>query len=236
MTTKTLIAPESVELSVTLPIRPELGTEVRVLRDCIQKSFWYRRRSIITVISLVSGLAMALLSPSTVREGTLLAIAINGLGWISLLAGVTLRLWATLYIGGRKGIGVMDRGPYSICRNPLYWGTLFALIGGVLMVKSAILALTLILPIFIYVKWVVPAEEAYLTEKLGLDYVRYCNRVPRWWPQWNQYSGDKQLEVKLAALWSETCRVVGWLSIPFGIQLLLLLKAQQFWNTPLNFL
>jgi protein-S-isoprenylcysteine O-methyltransferase Ste14 len=43
-------------------------------------------------------------------------------GWC-LWPGATLRLWSTLYIGGRKRVVLVSDGPYSLCRNPLYVGT-----------------------------------------------------------------------------------------------------------------
>ena len=51
------------------------------------------------------------------------------LAWPVLAAGVSLRLWSTLHIGGHKRQRVVMDGPYSICRNPLYLFSLLATLG-----------------------------------------------------------------------------------------------------------
>ena len=54
---------------------------------------------------------------------------------VMMLAGCTLvgiatvgRLWCALYIAGYKTDKLITSGPYSMCRNPLYF---FSLLGGI---------------------------------------------------------------------------------------------------------
>jgi len=201
----------------------------------IKSSFWYQWRSVITSISIFTCWGLGLLSVPRITEGSLLAWALNGSGWILFTAGLTIRLWATLYIGGRKAKGVIDLGPYSVCRNPLYWGTLLVLLSQVLMFKSGIFAVGMILPILIYVWGVVPAEEAYLTQKLGMPYAEYCRRVPRWWPQMGQYFSPEVIEVDTRGLRAELIRILGWVGLPFLMQMLCTLRTQAWWYAPLHF-
>lgn len=150
--------------------------------------------------------------------------------------GLAIRLWATLYIGGRKAKGVIDLGPYSVCRNPLYWGTVMVLLSQVLLFKSAIFAVGMIVPVVIYLLGVVPAEEAYLTQKLGEPYLDYRRRVPRWWPRWSQYTSPEVIDVDVKGLRAELMRILGWIWLPFIIQSLCAMRMQAWWYAPLNFM
>lgn len=203
-------------------------------RRLIKNSFWYQWRSVITSISVLGCWVLGLYSAPRILEGTLAAWSLNALGWTFFTAGVAVRLWATLYIGGRKAKGVVEQGPYSVCRNPLYWGTLFVLVSAVLLFKSAIFGAGLIIPILIYMWGVVPAEEAYLTEKLGEGYLDYCSRVPRWWPCFGQYKSPEEITLNIRGLRAECLRILGWIWLPFVIHTLCVLRMQSWWYAPLN--
>lgn len=203
-------------------------------RRLIKNSFWYQWRSVITSTCLLTCLVLGLLSTPRVLEGTLAAWGLNALGWTFFTAGVAIRLWATLYIGGRKAKGVVELGPYSVCRNPLYWGTLLVMVSQVLLFKSGIFAFGMVIPIFVYMLGVVPAEEAYLTEKLGDEYLGYCSRVPRWWPRFAQYTSPEVIDLNVRGLRAECIRILGWIWLPFVIQTLCVLRMQPWWYAPLN--
>ena len=49
-------------------------------------------------------------------------------GWLLVACGVMGRIWAGSYICSCKNVRLMQQGPYSVCRNPLY---LFSLVGGI---------------------------------------------------------------------------------------------------------
>lgn len=203
-------------------------------RRLIKNSFWYQWRSVITSACVVTCLVLGVFSAPRILEGTLAAWMLNAFGWTFFTVGLAVRLWATLYIGGRKAKGVVELGPYSVCRNPLYWGTLFVMVSQILLFKSGIFAVGLVIPVLIYMWGVVPAEEAYLTEKLGDEYLGYCSRVPRWWPRLNQYQSPEVIELNVRGLRAECVRIVGWIWLPFAIQTLCVLRMQPWWYAPLN--
>ena len=63
----------------------------------------------------------------------------HGVGYLCVLAGVILRMWAILYVGAKKPRELTTTGPYSICRNPLYAGTLLLTLGVSLSLENIVM-------------------------------------------------------------------------------------------------
>jgi protein-S-isoprenylcysteine O-methyltransferase Ste14 len=102
--------------------------------------------------------------------------------------GELLRLWAVQHIGvisrtRSERLGpLVDTGPFSLVRNPLYLGNMllwvgFAVSAGLVWVIPGIVAL-LAFEYHAIVKW----EEGLLTSRIGPPYCDYLTRVPRWLP------------------------------------------------------
>lgn len=71
-------------------------------------------------------------------------------------------------------------GPYRITRNPMYLGLSLAYTAIALWTTS-LLALFLLIPVLLIVRYAVVArEERYLTNKFGDSYIAYTKRVRRW--------------------------------------------------------
>jgi protein-S-isoprenylcysteine O-methyltransferase Ste14 len=103
-------------------------------------------------------------------------------------AGELLRVWAVHHIGvvsrtrsDRLG-PLVDTGPFSIVRNPLYLGNILLWVGfGVSARLLWLVPVIVVLLAFEYhaiVRW----EERLLTERIGAAYGDYARRVPRWLP------------------------------------------------------
>lgn len=93
------------------------------------------------------------------------------------------RLWALMYISGYKSDQVVDAGPYSIVRHPLY---VFSFIGaiGIGLASENLLILTIIAVFYIcYYPFTILAEEKKLTTKFGQAYLDYMKRTPRILPR-----------------------------------------------------
>ncbi len=108
-------------------------------------------------------------------------------GYLGLIVGVMGRVWCSAYIGGRKSQLVIDVGPYSMTRNPLYVFSFIGVVG--LGLVSGMLSLTLVLAVAfaLYYRGVVLGEEVFLTERHGEAFSDYMRRVPRWFPSFAAY-------------------------------------------------
>jgi len=107
------------------------------------------------------------------------------------LAGQLLRIvtigFEYIERGGRNhqvyASKLVQGGIFAQCRNPLYVGNVLLAIGLALVVNSLAFYLTVVpLVCYAYIA-IVSAEEAFLREKFGEEYERYCQRVSRWMPR-----------------------------------------------------
>ena len=112
--------------------------------------------------------------------------------WISgcLLVGAAAvgRLWCAQYIAGYKTDVLIMEGPYSMCRNPLYFFSFLGGMGAGLCTKSLVLA-SVIAVVFIAVYPVTMRnEETKLSRVFGGVYDGYVRRVPRFFPKISLFS------------------------------------------------
>jgi len=168
----------------------------------------------------------ALISTPFVQEGSLLDWAVDAVAFTLYLAGLTFRFWATLYVGGRKGSAVVAEGPYSVCRNPLYLGSLLLVAALGLFIKSWAFAVGILYVSLRYILVRVPAEEKQLKERHGEEYVQFCRRVPRFIPRLSLFHTPPEITVSIKGLWRECQRQFPWIWIPLVGELIALLRSQ----------
>lgn len=108
-------------------------------------------------------------------------------GILLIILGIAGRLWSTLYIGGRKITTIVQTGPYSITRNPLYlFSTLAAAgVGAQMGSFTAMIGFALLCALAFNI--VIRREEQFLGGIYGKDYQAYLQRVPRFWPRPSLY-------------------------------------------------
>ncbi len=108
-------------------------------------------------------------------------------GNILIIFCVLGRVFTTAFIGGQKNISLVTYGPFSICRNPLYF---FSFLGatGAGLISNHILLMVGIPLFFCWVFFaVMRREEVFLHEKFGEEYARYCASTPRFFPALMRY-------------------------------------------------
>lgn len=135
-------------------------------------------------------------------------------GYFFLLAGLTVRIWCIFYIGGRKSEELITEGPYSICRNPLYVGTLLLSIGVGLCFENLpmlVLILVAMLPAHVLVARM---EENHLEEIFGQKYRSYKQKTPMFLPRLSNYTSSETLQVPVRAIRRIGIDTAGVLLIP----------------------
>ncbi len=133
------------------------------------------------VVAAIVLLGLLFVAPSWGRHGVVAEI-LRWSGYLALIVGVMGRVWCAAYIGGRKSQIVVDVGPYSTTRNPLYVFSFAGLVGIGLI--SGMLAVTgaLAVGFALYYRGVVAGEEVFLNARHPEEFGDYMTRVPRWIP------------------------------------------------------
>jgi PAS domain S-box-containing protein len=81
--------------------------------------------------------------------------------------------------------GLVKEGMFAHCRNPLYLGNIL-IVTGLGIVSNSFLFVVIGIPLFIFFYMaIIMAEENYLSNKFGEEYVEYCRNVNRFIPNFS---------------------------------------------------
>ncbi|MCB0335978.1 MAG: isoprenylcysteine carboxylmethyltransferase family protein, partial [Bdellovibrionales bacterium] len=89
------------------------------------------------------------------------------------------RLWCTVYIAGNKTGVLVTEGPFSLCRNPLYFFSLLGAVGVGLATETITIPILILVLFAFWYPLVIKDEEERLREVHGAAYGKYCEKVPR---------------------------------------------------------
>lgn len=195
----------------------------------VRKVSAFRRRGLFGAIVLGPAAALVLLS-RPVFVGKLLEEQLFYVGgWFFFLVYMGWRLWATLFIGGRKDRELQTEGPYSVCRNPLYFGSFCYSLSIACFLGSLSFGVAVLAVLAVYCFVVIRAEEHSLELRFGEDYRNYCRRTPRLWPRWSSFHSPGQVQVDLKRLKQECIRLTRAATLPLLLQVITHLRLQPFW-------
>lgn len=151
------------------------------------------------IISAVLLLPLILLTEPRWQSGVPRDI-IQLVGTLLVVAGVIGRFWAILYIGTRKNKQVMQDGPYSVCRHPLYLSSTLGVAGFGLLLGSLAVAAAMTLIIFAILNHTASHEETFLRSEFGAAYDEYAAKVPRILPRPSLFHTPKEISVQMGPL------------------------------------
>lgn len=129
------------------------------------------------------------------------------------------RLWSSVYMSGHKTHTLINKGPYSMVRHPLYMFSFIGTIGVGLLTENLLILSVLLLLFAGYYPLVILAEEEKLLKKHGDEYVRYMKRVPRFIPKLSLLDEPSSFNVqtiKYRRTFLETIWFI-WLYIPLEV-------------------
>ena len=107
------------------------------------------------------------------------ALVVLGLGLV-FWGLITFARVRTGILPMRPATQIVDHGPYSVTRNPMYTGMGLAFLGGALILNYGWMIVMLPLAMITIYNFVIKREERYLTSAFPAEYAEYRRRVRRW--------------------------------------------------------
>ena len=174
-----------------------------------------KARKLAVLAALVALVGLALVTQSIGGVDGQWHEHVEAVGFTFMILSIVGRAWCSLYIGGRKKAEIVDRGPYSITRNPLYVFSFIGAFGIGTQSGSVTIGVGFVLAAMAVFYLTVQREEAFLGREFGPVYAAYKARTPRFWPRFSLWRDVEQLTIR-PALFVTTIRdgLVFLLAIP----------------------
>jgi len=134
-------------------------------------SLWENKAPLITAVLFFAGIVLA---------------AIASLG----------RLWCSVYIAGYKTNHLVTQGPYSMCRNPLYFFSLLGALGVGFASETLLIPLLILVAFVLYYPSVIKSEEANLMRLHKSEFEIYLKKIPCFFPKISLLNEPAEYTVK----------------------------------------
>lgn len=153
-------------------------------------------RKIAVLAAILALVGLALVSQSVGGVDGEWHERVEAVGFVAMILSIVGRAWCSLYIGGRKKAEIVDRGPYSITRNPLYVFSYIGAFGIGAQSGSVTIGLGFVLAAMAVFYLTVKREEAFLEREFGAVYTAYKARTPRFWPRFSLWRDEEELTIR----------------------------------------
>lgn len=114
-------------------------------------------------------------------------------GFILITACALGRIYASTFIGGLKNEKLVTIGPYSMCRNPLYFYSLLGAAGIGLMSARLLPFIIITAGFYLIYQQLIAREEGFLREKFGAEFDAFKAKVPALIPNPKLYTCPDEL-------------------------------------------
>jgi protein-S-isoprenylcysteine O-methyltransferase Ste14 len=152
-------------------------------------------RKLVLAVSAILGLSVIFVTDSYWPDGGAIHETIEWVGIVLISICVLGRTWCTLYIGGRKYHQLIDDGPYSVVRHPLYVFSVIGAFGVGAQAGGFTVALACGFLTWLILLKMAHVEEERMVENYGAKYLEYMAQVPRFIPKFSRYHSRTSLEV-----------------------------------------
>jgi len=105
--------------------------------------------------------------------------------------GVLGRAWSLSYIAGMKNKSLVTKGPYSLCRHPLYLFSFAGCMGIGLCTETLTVPLLILIGFAIYYPLAIKKEEFKMASRFSDDYGIYAATVPCFMPNFRTFQDDE---------------------------------------------
>ena len=155
-----------------------------------------RIRKVAVLAALIALIGLAVVTQSIGGADSVWHERIEAIGLAAMIFAIVGRAWCSLYIGGRKKAEIVDRGPYSISRNPLYVFSFIGAFGIGAQTGSVTVSLLFVAAAVWIFAQTVQREEGFLSREFGETYARYVARTPRFGPNFSLWRDEPELTVR----------------------------------------
>jgi len=142
-----------------------------VVLICVSRSLWEDKAPLVTTVLFLLGAVL---------------VGIASLG----------RLWCSVYIAGYKTDHLVTQGPYSMCRNPLYFFSLLGALGVGFASETFLIPVLILIGFVAYYPLVIKSEEAELARLHKDEFEMYFKKVPRFSPKISYLTEPEEYIVK----------------------------------------
>jgi len=109
------------------------------------------------------------------------------------------RIWCALYIAGYKNGRLVTEGPYSMCRNPLYFFSMLGVLGIVCCTETLTFPLLFVTAFAVFYPAVIRSEEKRLEELFGAEFQKYKEGMPAFFPRFSAFREPETYSVRPVA-------------------------------------
>lgn len=153
-------------------------------------------RKAVLLAVVVGGIFLVVVASSRWRDGGLEHESIELVGFCLIVFCIVGRTWCSLYIGGLKNKNLIDVGPYSVSRNPLYFFSIIGAAGVGAQLGSVVIGLLSGAVTWAVFYVLVFSEERSLYARFGEAYREYLTRVPRFLPKMSLWHDVETLNIR----------------------------------------
>lgn len=155
-----------------------------------------KKRILFTRLFIAAVSVLLLFSSSRWEVVELYSTVLFAVGAVMVGVATVGRLWCNLYICGYKSGKLITTGPYSMCRNPLYFFSLIGAMGLGLTTETMSFALLFLAVFSMYYPFVIRAEEKRLSQIHGAEYEQYRKEIPGFIPSLRRFQEPDEYMVK----------------------------------------
>jgi protein-S-isoprenylcysteine O-methyltransferase Ste14 len=154
-----------------------------------------RTRRTILAVSCLLGISIFFFADSYWPDGGFVHESLEWVGIALISVCVVGRTWCILYISKNKNHELIQDGPYSTMRHPLYFFSIVGAIGVGAQAGGITAALVAGFLTWAVLLRMAQVEEDNMLNIFGAKYFEYMMRVPRFRPNFSLYHSRTSLEV-----------------------------------------
>ncbi len=190
------------------------------------ESFIARNRIAVTRWSIAVIALLILFNSHIWPDPGIFEFLLESVGFLLIVMAVFGRLWSSIYICGYKTKRLIQYGPYSVTRNPLYVFSFIGAIGLGLSTQSLVItAVIIMIYMFIYAR-TINFEEKKLEDALGVQYLQYKANTPRFFPDFTLYKNVPEYTINVP-VFQNAFKDAIWFFVGFGALQLIEVMHQQ---------